>query len=221
MILYQEEALIIVEKPAGMPSLPQKGASSILLAPFGPFCSVETELQKKFPTARLVHRLDNETSGLMVAALTEEAWKKLRGIWKTPQVVKKYTALVVGRTAAFGEITNPIAHHHKKKKKMEVGCKEGQAAQTNFKTLEHLGKCSLLEVTITTGVRHQIRAHLASIGHPIVGDKVYLRRKYQTQDLPKLDRHFLHLSYLKFPHPLTGKICEWKSDLPKELTAIF
>ncbi|MBI5299763.1 MAG: RluA family pseudouridine synthase [Deltaproteobacteria bacterium] len=202
MILYQDESLIIVEKPAGTPSCGDN--------------SLETELQKKFPTARLVHRLDNETSGLMVAALTEEVWKKLREIWKTPQVVKKYTALVVGRTAADGEITNPIAHHHKKKKKMEVGGKEGQTAQTNFKTLKHLGKCSLLEVTITTGVRHQIRVHLASIGHPVVGDKIYLRAKHQNSELPKLNRHFLHLSYLKFFHPITGKICEWKSALPQK-----
>lgn len=201
--LYEDAWLVAAEKEGGIPSCGEG--------------SFEKRLQKKFPAANLIHRLDNETSGLMVAALTEEARRKLRALWKMEQVVKRYTALVLGRTPAAGEIETPIAHHHKKKKKMGVGGEGGRPAQTRFRTLKHLRGFSLLEVEITTGVRHQIRAHLASRGNPVAGDKVYLRGKHRARTPKAPPRHFLHLGYLQLPHPFTGQILKWHSPLPKDL----
>lgn len=204
-IIYQDKVLIVLEKPAGIPSLSAKPGTQ------DPN-TVEGWLKQKFPQAKLVHRLDNETSGLMVAARTEENFQILRALWKTNTVVKKYTALVMGRTPPSGKITTPIAHHPTKKKKMVVGGAKARPATTEFKTIRSFKNYSLLEIKIQTGVRHQIRVHLASIGHPIAGDKLYQKKAEQKEDWLALPRQFLHLSYLKFPHPRTQKEKEWFSD---------
>ncbi|OGQ04283.1 MAG: hypothetical protein A2W61_02920 [Deltaproteobacteria bacterium RIFCSPLOWO2_01_44_7] len=206
-IVYEDDFLIVVEKPAGIPSIDQN--------------SLEEWLQKFYPSAQLVHRLDNDTSGLIVAAKTEDTFNKLRAIWKTPQVIKKYTALVLGKTPLSGEITTPIAHHPRKKKKMSLGGEKARPAHTTFKTLKHFKNYSLIEVQITTGVRHQIRMHMTSIGYPIAGDKLYQKQKHKAQDQLDLNRYFLHLSFFQLPHPVHEKIMEWKSELPKELCEIL
>lgn len=199
-IIYQDKVLIVLEKPAGVPSLPAKpGAQDSN--------TVEGWLKQKFPQAKLVHRLDNETSGLMVAALHPESFQTLQRLWKTDRVIKKYTALVLGKTPAQGTITLPIAHHPKKKEKMIVGEGKTRPAHTEYETIRYFKNHSLIEVEIKTGVRHQIRAHFAFLGHPIVGDKIYQK---EPDPLP-LQRHFLHLSYLKLEEK------EWRSELPRDL----
>lgn len=196
-IIYQDEVLVIVEKPSGMPSLPAKPGTK-------DSNTVEGWLQKKFPLAKLVHRLDNETSGLMVAAKNDASYETLRKIWNTDKVIKKYTALVFGKTPPHGKVTTPIAHHPRKKRKMTVGGPRPRPAHTVFKTIQHFKNYSLIEVKIKTGVRHQIRVHLASIGHPVVGDKLYQKKL-------KASRLFLHLSHIQLPHPNSGKTMKWSS----------
>ena len=203
-ILHQDEALLIIEKPAGMPSC-------ILRKSQEERPTVEGWLQKNFPNARLVHRLDNDTSGLLVAAKSDAIWHQLRALWKTPKVVKKYMALVLGRTAPSGVIDTPIAHHKRKKKKMMVGGEKARPAHTTFKTLQYFNNYSLIEVQITTGVRHQIRIHMASVGHPIAGDRLYQKTKHKMQDTLAKPRHCLHLCKIEFPHPLTGQPFRCKS----------
>lgn len=198
-ILYQDEALMVVEKPAGLPCLAKKPSKQDPQ-------TLEGWLQKIHPRAKLVHRLDNDTSGIMVAAKTPDTYKKLREIWNTPQVEKKYLALVEGRTPPRGEINTPIAHHPRKKKKMITGGKKAKAALTIYKTLKHLKDQSLIEVTITTGHRHQIRIHLSSVGHPVMGDKIY--QKNPTGTSP----HYLHLSQLLLTHPTTQKKISFSSQ---------
>lgn len=198
-ILYQDEAVIVVEKPAGVPCLAKKPSEQDPQ-------TLEGWLQKIHPRAKLVHRLDNDTSGIMVAAKTPEAHKKLREIWNTPLVEKKYLALVQGKTPAHGKIDTPIAHHPRKKKKMITGGLKAKAASTIYKTLKYLKDQSLIEVTITTGHRHQIRIHLASLGYPIVGDKIYQKN---PEGLP---HHYLHLSQLTCPHPTTQKKMSFSSQ---------
>lgn len=210
-ILYEDEAIVIVEKPAGLPSL---AAQPGRVDPN----TVEGWLQKEIPSAKLVHRLDNDTSGLMMGAKTEEAFKILRNIWNTSKVIKKYTALVCGHTPPSGTITTPIAHHPRKKKKMSVGGEKTRPAHTQYKVLQYFKDYTLLEVQITTGVRHQIRVHLASMGHPVAGDKLYPNRKRQKEDPIKYPHHLLHLSYLSLPHPKTAEKMEWRSNLPKSFT---
>ena len=207
-IIYQDESLIVIEKPSGMPSVAAKPGMT------DPD-TVEGWLQKKNPNAKLVHRLDNNTSGLMVAAADDATYEKMRALWKTKEVVKKYTALVSGKTPPSGEITTPIAHHPRKKKKMIVGGDKARPAYTEFKTIRHFKNQSLIEVQITTGVRHQIRVHLASIGHPLVNDKLYQKEKSLLAN--PLQRYFLHLSYLKFRHPETGKEIRLHSEMPEEI----
>lgn len=197
-IIEQDATLIVLEKPAGLSSVAAKPGSA------DPD-TVEGLLQNDFPGAKLVHRLDLETSGLMIAAKDETTFQKLRAIWNSPNVVKKYTALVLGKTPPSGKISTPIAHHPRKKKKMVVGGKKARPAETLFKTLEYSGEYSLIEVQITTGVRHQIRVHLASIGHPVAGDKIY------NKTPGPFERQCLHLSFLEILHPATGKIKKWRS----------
>jgi 23S rRNA pseudouridine1911/1915/1917 synthase len=126
-------------------------------------------------------------------------------------------ALVVGNPPAKGTIEDPVAHHERKKKKMVVS-KSGRPAETKFKVAKRFGKkYALLSVEIRTGVRHQIRVHLASAGFPIAGDKLYQNPKKRAEDTLPLKRHFLHASTLGFKHPKTNKWTEFSSDLPKEL----
>ncbi|MDP2600785.1 MAG: pseudouridine synthase [Deltaproteobacteria bacterium] len=195
-ILYEDDFLLALDKPAGVPSCGEG--------------SVEEKLGFK-----LVHRLDNNTSGILIAAKNDVAFEKLRAIWKTPRVIKKYTALVLGKTPESGIIDTPIAHHPRKKKKMMPGGKKSRPAQTHFKTLRHFKNYSLLELQITTGVRHQIRIHLASIGHPIAGDKLYQKAKKHPMDTLDLKRHFLHLSAVELLHH------RFHSPLPEDLKALF
>lgn len=203
-ILYQDESLILLEKPCGLPSLPAKPGA---VDPD----TVQGRLQAKFPKAKLVHRLDNDTSGLMVAAANETIYKSLRALWNTDKVAKKYSAVVFGKPPLEGEINTPIAHHPRKNQKMVVDGEKARAAHTKFKTIRYFKSHSLIEVEITTGVRHQIRVHLASIGHPIIGDTLYQKEKSLGRRL------FLHLSFLQFPHPITQKIVVWYSELPRQL----
>ncbi len=208
-IIHSDDAIVVVEKPAGMPSCHRSANSQ-------EDGTLEGWLHKKFPGAKLVHRLDNETSGLMVAVKDPGLYKKMRAIWKTSEVIKKYTALVIGTIVQDGEIDTPIAHHPQKKKKMQVGGDGARPASTRFTIVKHLENYTLVEVEITTGVRHQIRAHLASIGHPIAGDKIYRKIRHREMDTLELNRHFLHLSYLEFKHPFDKKICKFHSEIPKE-----
>lgn len=197
-ILYEDDFILAVDKPAGMPSCGNG--------------SIEDHLGLK-----LVHRLDNDTSGILVVAKTDVAFGKMRSIWKTSQVIKKYTALVLGKTPPAGNIDKPIAHHPRKKKKMIMGGKKARPARTQFKTIKYFKNYSLLEVTITTGVRHQIRIHLASIGHPLAGDHLYQKANKRERDTLGLERHFLHLATIELPHPETGKKLKLDSPLPKDL----
>lgn len=225
-IIDEDEHLCVLEKPAAWPSVAAKPGT---LDPK----SVEGWLQARYPAARLVHRLDNETSGLMLAAKTTRVWEHLRKIWKTEAVVKKYRALVVGKTPPSGTISTPIAHHPRKKKKMVPGGKKARPALTQYKTLRHFKDYSLIEIRITTGVRHQIRVHLASIGHPVAGDKIYAKTPGLNSPWPpltlrggkgtpplmlrggqgELSRHCLHLGFLQLRHPATGKTKTWTSEI--------
>ncbi len=213
-IVFEDDFILAIDKPAGIPSCILRQAQDDRE-------SVEKWLQKKYPNVKLVHRLDNETSGILIAAKTDTAFETLRAIWKTPQVTKKYTALVLGKTCALGKITTPIAHHPRKKKKMMMGGKKARPTHTEFKTIKYFKNYSLLEVKITTGVRHQIRIHLASIGHPLAGDQLYQKAKARDRDRLNLNGHFLHLSTIEFPHPETGEMISLNSPLPKDLEIVL
>lgn len=211
-VLHEDDALVFVDKPAGVPSQPlQPGetgtVANFLVARYPQMASVGDDPRE----AGLVHRLDVETSGVLLAAKTREAWEKLRGAFSEERAVEKhYLALVAGPLADEGEIEVPLAHAGDH----VVPADDGRPAVTEFRVVQRAGSRSLVDVTLITGVLHQVRAHLAAVGAPIVGDALY-----GGAPLPGLSRFFLHAASLAVRHPLSGKLVRVESPLPAELGA--
>lgn len=178
----------------------------------------------------LLHRLDQETSGLVLLARTQKAFQFLKDEFKKRRVEKEYTALVEGNISASQQkhkIEIQIAHHPKTAKKMLVLSSpslarklglEGREALTVYWVIKNYPQVSLLQVHIPTGVRHQIRVHLAEVGHPILGDKLYGGGKNHLPEIPRL---FLHASRLVFRHPQSLERVEVRSPLPADLSKLL
>ncbi|PIR24712.1 MAG: RluA family pseudouridine synthase [Deltaproteobacteria bacterium CG_4_10_14_0_2_um_filter_43_8] len=218
---YEDEDIILLEKPAGLPCLPSKKGQSDCLSKM--LLEYLPQLST-LPDAGLVHRLDNDTSGIVMLAKDAGIYAQLRNEWNEGSVEKIYLALVLGHTKAQGLIQIPIAHHPTNVKKM-ICCEnqelasehKARPAHTEYKTLKVFGDYSLLEVKIITGVRHQIRVHLSHLGFPLAGDKLYQNTKRKKEDALGLKRHFLHASALCFNHPTTKERITVESKLPKDL----
>jgi 23S rRNA pseudouridine1911/1915/1917 synthase len=174
----------------------------------------------------LVHRLDRETSGLVLVAKNQVAFDALRLQFRRRQVKKKYWALVWGITSAQGSVSFPIIHDARDRRRMRaiIGKsprskgQKGWLALTRFRKLYDSDGLSLLEIEMETGVTHQIRVHLAAIGHPIVGDFLY---GGEGRESFGLDRHFLHAYGLKFFHPRDQRVVKTASELPLELKVVI
>jgi 23S rRNA pseudouridine1911/1915/1917 synthase len=233
-IIHEDESLIALDKPGGMPSASLKRGESGTLASWLIESHPElVKLPKGEIEAGLVNRLDNDTSGMVIAAKTAESYEDLRRQFSDGSVEKEYRALVIGSPPESGDIDVPIAHHPKKKNRM-VACEsaertrdwKGRPASTKFKVLgrfeltDDMGnrlEYALLQVSISTGARHQIRVHLAHIGHPVAGDGIYRNPRKRASDRLGLSRHFLHASRLVISHPHTGERTAFESPLPQEL----
>ncbi len=221
-VVHADAHLVVIDKPAGMPSHPLKPgelgcAANGLVARFPELAQVGPPRE-----AGLVHRLDTDTSGLLLAARTEAAHANLRAQFTARTVEKGYLALVSGELHAGGEIDLPLAHDPRDPRKVRAASDpewaalhDARPALTRFSPLERRGGFTLLDVEIATGVLHQIRAHLAFIGHPLAGDALY-----EGPSLPGLSRHFLHASQLGFAHP-DGTRVRYQSPLPADLRAIL
>lgn len=234
-ILYEDDYLLVVEKPAGVPCIPSKKNTAPTLADM--IADLRPRLVKigKKNESGIVHRLDNDTSGLVLAAKTKKSYENLRLQFSNnakTKVIKEYAALVVGNPPKKGRIDFPIAHHPRKKKKMVVCESEKKAielkardALTSFKTVKRFRMetqtgwtvYALLLVDIATGVRHQIRAHLAATGFPLAGDGLYQNAKKRKEDILGLNRHFLHATGISFLHPMSDEKTEISSDLSEDL----
>jgi len=216
-VLYEDEHVAVVDKPAGMVVHPAFGHQSgtlvnAVLARW-PQIAEFAEVGR----AGIVHRLDKDTSGVILIAKTPQALNSLRAQFKARQVQKRYLALVEGIPGTSeGVINAPIGRDPKRRKQMAV-LREGREAITEFRLLEVFTAHSLLEAWPKTGRTHQIRVHLAFIGHPVVGDTVYGRRK-QTL---KLSRHFLHAASVTFTLPGTDRRITVESPLPSTLQQIL
>jgi 23S rRNA pseudouridine1911/1915/1917 synthase len=240
-IVYEDDALIVIDKPAGLVVHPGAGhATGTLVNALIAHCG--TSLSGIGGVARpgIVHRLDKDTSGLLVVAKTDQAHHALAHQFadhgRSGELERGYLALVWGAPArSHGRIDSPVGHHPTSRTKMAVlPAGKGREAVTHWRVVATFGHgagaiASLLECTLETGRTHQVRVHLAHIGHPLIGDPLYgqgfkskLRKLPEplSSKLASLDRQALHAATLAFVHPVTGTLLKFNSPLPPDLGEI-
>jgi len=226
-VVHEDDSLIVLSKPAGVVVHPAPGHSTrTLVHGLLKHCKDLSGIGGALRPG-IVHRLDKNTSGLMVAAKNDQAHASLSGQFKAGSVKKEYHALVHGHLdGEEGEIALPIARHPVRRKEMAVVVSGGKTALSLWrKVMEFQSGFSFLSVTLKTGRTHQIRVHLSHIGHPVAGDPVYGfrrdRRKKpatgQADLLPAFARQMLHASRLGFIHPVTQSYVEFESPLPTDM----
>jgi 23S rRNA pseudouridine1911/1915/1917 synthase len=211
-IAYADEHLLVVDKPAGIVVHPGAGRRSGTLV-HGLLGTVAGGEDPERPG--IVHRLDRDTSGLLVVARSEEAHRRLQGLLRRRAVEREYLTLVRGRPRSRkGLIEAPIGRDRREPARMSLDTESPRAAVTHFEVAELLPRHTLLRVRLETGRTHQIRVHLEAIGLPVAGDPIY----GAPGDLG-LSRQFLHAARLAFPHPFTEARVEVESPLPEDLQA--
>jgi 23S rRNA pseudouridine1911/1915/1917 synthase len=228
-ILYEDSALLVVDKPAGMVVHPAAGHSSgTLVNALLHHCRDLSGIGGVLRPG-IVHRLDKGTSGLMMAAKSDEAHWGLAGQFKRHEVRKTYLALVYGDPKTDGgRIEAAVGRHPTDRKRMSTQSRRGRSAVTVWRVRERYGVAALLEVDIETGRTHQIRVHLTDLGHPVVGDRVYggAGRIRTVGDpaararMKALDRQALHAWRLAFTHPVTGEKMQFSAPLPEDMAGL-
>jgi 23S rRNA pseudouridine1911/1915/1917 synthase len=231
-VVYEDEALSVIDKPAGMMVHAGAGATeagtlvNALLHRYQSLSSHGGELRPG-----IVHRLDKQTSGLIIVARNDAAHLKLGEMFSERRMKKTYIALVHGHLKQDkGTVNAPIARDVVRRTRMTTRREtDGRSALSHYSVERRItsrwGKFTLVRVRIETGRTHQIRVHLASLGHPVVGDTVYgaparLKGEAGAEDL-RLERNFLHAAELEFAHPMTGKALHLRAPLPEELAAFL
>jgi 23S rRNA pseudouridine1911/1915/1917 synthase len=213
-IVYEDDELLVVDKPAGVVTHPAPGHRGPTLAEaLAPLAAGGLHPER----AGIVHRLDRDTSGLLVVARSDEAHAALQRMMKAREVTREYAALVEGHPdAESGTIDAPIGRDRGNRTVMSTRTDHARRAVTHFEVVERLPRTSLLRVRLETGRTHQIRAHLAAIEHPVVGDPQYGGRESGRR--LGLMRQFLHASKLMFRHPFSGELLACESKPPAELS---
>ncbi len=225
-IVYEDEDVVVLNKQAGISVHPSENEPTGTLVDALLMCYPELKGVGEDPIRPgIVHRLDKDTSGLLVIAKNQKAFEFLKKEWQDGRVVKKYLALVWGHPKEEGEIISELARSPKdfrrrivvnpgKNKDKKI---TGKLAITEYKVVKKYDNFSLVEVYPKTGRMHQIRVHMASIGHPVAGDKIYGGKEKNPEGL---GRHFLHAFYLSFALP-DGKRLALEADLPEDLCAFL
>jgi 23S rRNA pseudouridine1911/1915/1917 synthase len=209
---YRDEHLLVVDKPAGVVVHPARGHHSGTLAQALAGVAAGGEDAAR---AGIVHRLDRDTSGLLVVARSEAVHRALRNALQARAITREYLALVEGRPPArTGTIDAPLGRDRRVRTRMSTDTDEPRGAVTHFEIEQALPRTTLLRVRLETGRTHQIRAHLRAIDHPVVGDP-----EYGTAGRLGLERQFLHAARLAFDHPVTGARIDVSSPLPDDLRA--
>ena len=226
-IVYEDTAIIVINKPVGMVVHPAPGNADKTLVNALLFHCHDLSGIGGVLRPGIVHRLDKDTSGLIVAAKSDDAHRHLSAQFERHEVHKKYLALVCGDVKDNqGEIVKPVGRHTIDRKKMSTNTKRGKEALTFWKVSERYSLATLLEVEIKTGRTHQIRVHLSDLRYPIIGDAVYGKATNRMQNIANsalkaqikaFNRQALHAAYLSFIHPLTGKRVEFTADMPKDM----
>jgi 23S rRNA pseudouridine1911/1915/1917 synthase len=211
-VAFEDEHLIVVDKPAGVVVHPARGnrQGTLAQALAGRAAGGEDVWR-----AGIVHRLDKDTSGLLVVAKSDAVHRALKELLAAREITRQYVALVEGRPPArTGTIDAPIGRDRKVRVRMSTDTDQPKAAVTHFELVEALPTSSLLHVRLETGRTHQIRVHLRAIGHPVCGDP-----EYGHAGMFGLTRQFLHAARLAFTHPVTGEPLDLASPLPEDLAA--
>lgn len=224
-IVYEDDDLMVVNKPPGLVSHPGAGNPQGTLV--NALLNHDQRLES-VPRAGLIHRLDKETSGLLVIAKNLKAYHALNTLMQEREIKRTYLALVHGRIIRSGTIDKPIGRHPIHRTKMAI-IENGRASVTHYKVLKRFNHHTLLEVDLQTGRTHQIRVHLASLRHPIVGDKTYGGKRPPQKDLSEptktallhFNRQALHAQTLSFIHPTTQESLTFTAPLPEDMAALL
>jgi 23S rRNA pseudouridine955/2504/2580 synthase/23S rRNA pseudouridine1911/1915/1917 synthase len=227
-LIYEDEHILVVNKPAGLLTIPDRNGARE---------SLHAQLERKYGKVFIVHRLDRETSGILVFARNEAAHRHLSMQMEHHTADKYYYALVDGFLHhEEGEIDKPIGEHASIPGKMSIRT-TGKPSLTYYRVAERFKNFTLAEVLIKTGRTHQIRIHFQSIGYPLAVDALYGRRpafllseikgrtyksgKYTEEERPIMERTSLHAARLKLDHPVSGERMEFETDLPKDFAAVL
>ena len=216
-ILFEDDTVLVLNKPPGRVVHPAAGNESGTLVNALLF---HDPVFQTLERAGIVHRLDKDTSGAMVVAKSAEAMAELQRQFKARETNKQYLALVWGHPPPSGRIETQIGRHAKHRKKMAVLQEGGKEAISTFQSLERFTETTLVQVKIETGRTHQIRVHMAHLGHPVVGDSVYGRaRKNKLPSIPT--RQMLHAEKLDFIHPISGKRLSFTAPLLDDMRSLL
>ena len=218
VVVHEDKHVFVINKPAGLVVHPGAGN------PAGTLQNALLHLDEKLaklPRAGIVHRLDKDTTGLLVSAKTLEAQTDLVRQLQARSVKREYLALVHGRPQPeSGVVDAAIGRHPVERTRMAVTA-QGKPARTRYRVLENFDGASLLECSLDTGRTHQIRVHMQSIGHPLVGDPVYGQRNIRQGLLTSLPRQALHAARLGLVHPASGAAISWESPMPADFEQLL
>jgi 23S rRNA pseudouridine1911/1915/1917 synthase len=220
-VVFKDKALFVINKPAGMVVHPGAGNARHTLQ--NALLALDPKLAV-VPRAGLVHRLDKDTSGLLVVARTPEVHTALVAALAEREVERHYIAVCTGVMTGGGTVDEPIGRHRSQRTRMAVRS-DGRPSVTHYRLMNRFRAHTLLRVELESGRTHQIRVHLAHIGYPVVGDPVYGGRRRLpagvspelTAELNNFKRQALHAAHLKLVHPTTGRDIEWEAPLPADM----
>lgn len=223
-VIHEDRALFVINKPPGMVVHPGAGNPRHTLQ--NALLALDPKLAL-VPRAGLVHRLDKDTSGLLVVARTPEAHARLVAALAEREIERSYLAICTGVMTGGGTVDAPIGRHRAQRTRMAVR-NDGREAVTHYRVIQRYRAHTLVRVQLETGRTHQIRVHLAHIGYPIIGDPVYAGRRRLpagcspalTAALSAFPRQALHAARLALAHPMTGRSLEWEAPLPEDMARL-
>lgn len=219
-IIYMDDSVVVVNKPPGLVVYPAVGhRSGTLMNAIAFHCGKLASIGAPLRPG-VVHRLDKDTSGVMVVAVDNGAYYSLIDQFKERTITRRYIAIVYGNMEKDrGEISLRIGRSESDRKKMSTKSRSGKEAVTTWNVIGRFKGATLVEAKLGTGRTHQIRVHFASVGHPVLGDKVYGRKTWLERRNKKIKfpRQMLHAELLGFSHPATGRYIEFKSALPRDM----
>lgn len=222
-ILYKDDFIVGLSKPPGIVVYPSAGHRD------GTVMNALAFHMKKLATVGgplrpgVVHRLDKDTSGVLIVAIDDVAYYKLVELFKKREIKKEYIAIVYGELKGKGQIKSSIGRSESDRKKMSVRSRKGKEAITEWESIKNFDNYTLVRIKLITGRTHQIRVHFSSIGHPLLGDKTYGKKTYLEIDKIKVPVHrqMLHALKIEFKHPINGEVISLQSPLPQDMKSVI